>query len=129
MKEFIQRYEAQIHRFRSRSTSTVMSGWCGNWIRGASRYGKFENAFMCIDDFAKAPKLSDRFTSLDWPRLLTRYAKKVNPLLGNRLHSMSYYGVTTQSAYPRAKTSKCEGQPSSPSLAATALRLARRAST
>jgi hypothetical protein len=63
------------------------------------RYRKLENAFIWIEDLAKAQKLSDRFTSLDWPRLLTRYAKKVNPLLGNLLHSMSYYRVTTQSEY------------------------------
>jgi len=46
-----------------------------------------------------AQKLSDRFASLNWPRLLTRYAKKVNPLLSDLLQSMSYYWVTTQSEY------------------------------
>ena len=45
------------------------------------RYRKFENAFVWIEDLPKAQKLSDRFSSLSWPRLLTRYAKKVNPRL------------------------------------------------
>jgi hypothetical protein len=63
------------------------------------RYRKFENAFVWIEDLETAQKLSDQFSSLDWPRLLTRYAKKVNPLLGNLLQSMSYYWVTTQSEY------------------------------
>jgi hypothetical protein len=62
-------------------------------------YRKFENAFVWIEDLARAQKLSDRFASLNWPRLLTRYAKKVNPLLGDLLQSMSYYWVTTQSEY------------------------------
>ena len=63
------------------------------------RYRKLENAFVWIEDLAKAQKLSDRFASLNWPRLLARYAKKINPLLGDLLRSMSYYRVTTQSEY------------------------------
>src|SRR5881628_2324257 len=63
------------------------------------RYRKLENAFVWIEDLAKAQKLSDRFASLNWPRLLARDAKKINPLLGDLLRSMSYYWVTTQSEY------------------------------
>jgi hypothetical protein len=63
------------------------------------RYRKCENAFVWIEDLAKAQKLSDRFASLDWPRLLTRYARKVHPLFSDLLQSMSYYWVTTQSEY------------------------------
>jgi hypothetical protein len=63
------------------------------------RYRKFENAFVWIEDLVKAQKLSHQFSSLNWPRLLTRYAKKVNPLFRDLLQSMSYYWVTTQSEY------------------------------
>ena len=54
---------------------------------------------MWIEDLAKAQKLSDRFSSLNWLRLLTRSAKKVNPLFSDLLASMSSYWVTTQSEY------------------------------
>lgn len=63
------------------------------------RYRKLENAFVWIGDLAKAQKFSDRFCSLDWPRLLTRYAKKINPLFSDLLQSMPYYWVTAQSEY------------------------------
>jgi len=38
----------------------------------------------------------DRFPSIDWVRVLGRYAKRVNPLLGERLRPMEYYWVTAQ---------------------------------
>jgi hypothetical protein len=44
-------------------------------------------------------RFSDRFSSLDWPRLLENYAKLVNPLKKDLLRSMDYYWVTTQSEY------------------------------
>jgi len=56
-----------------------------------------ENIFLWIEDFARAQKFSDRFCSLDWPRLLNRYAKKINPLMADLLKSMPYYWVTAQS--------------------------------
>src|SRR3989441_6805144 len=63
------------------------------------RYTKRENAFLWIEDLARAQKFSDRFSSLDWPRLLNRYAKKINPLMADILRTMSYYWVTAQSEY------------------------------
>lgn len=63
------------------------------------RYTKHENAFLWIEDLEKAQKFSDRFCSLDWPRLLNRYAKKVNPLMADLLKTMPYYWVTAQSEY------------------------------
>src|SRR5262245_66561306 len=47
----------------------------------------------------RAQKFADRFCSLNWPRLLNGYAKKVNPLMADLLKSMSYYWVTAQSEY------------------------------
>jgi hypothetical protein len=63
------------------------------------RYTKRENAFLWIENLARAQKFSDRFCSLDWPRLLNRYAKKINPLMADLLKTMPYYWVTAQSEY------------------------------
>jgi hypothetical protein len=63
------------------------------------RYTKRENAFLWIEDLTRAQKFSDRFCFLDWPRLLNRYAKKINPLMADLLKSMPYYWVTAQSEY------------------------------
>src|SRR5262249_32656802 len=63
------------------------------------RYSKGENAFLWIEDLARAQKFADRFCSLDWPRLLDRYAKRINPLTSDLLKTMSYYWVTAQSEF------------------------------
>jgi hypothetical protein len=63
------------------------------------RYCKRENAFLWIEDLARAQKFADRFCSLDWPRLLNGYAKKINPLMADLLKPMTYYLVTAQSEY------------------------------
>lgn len=47
----------------------------------------------------RAQKFSDRFHSLDWVEILTRFAKRVNPLMGRLLKEMNYYWVTAQSEY------------------------------
>jgi hypothetical protein len=48
---------------------------------------------------ARAQTFSDRFASLDWPRILNRYARKVNPLMDDLLESLPYYWVAAQSEY------------------------------
>src|SRR5437867_5448514 len=67
--------------------------------RNGIRYSKWDNAFVWIEDMNRAQKFADRFCSLNWPRLLNGYAKKVNPLMADLLKSMSYYWVTAQSEY------------------------------
>ena len=67
--------------------------------RNGIRYRKCDNAFVWIEDMNRAQKFADRFCSLNWPRLLNGYAKKVNPLMADLLKSMSYYWVTAQSEY------------------------------
>ena len=59
--------------------------------RHGIRHIKRENVFVRIDDFGKAQKFSDRFCSLDWPRLLSAYARKVNPLMSDLLQPLQYY--------------------------------------
>jgi len=63
------------------------------------RYRKHENAFLWIEDMARAQAFSDRFASLEWPRILNPYARKVNPLMEDLLESLPYYWVTAQSEY------------------------------
>jgi hypothetical protein len=62
-------------------------------------YRKRENAFLWIEDMARAQTFSDRFASLEWPRILNRYARKVNPLMDDLLESLPYDGVAAQSEY------------------------------
>ncbi len=63
------------------------------------RYTKHDNAFLWLEDFARAQRLADRVVSLPWVRLFDRYARRVSPLLADVLTPMSYYWVTTQAEY------------------------------
>ena len=65
------------------------------------RYSKRENAFLWIEDLARAQKFADRFCSLDWPRLLNGYARKINPLMADLLKPMTYYWVSARSTVVR----------------------------
>jgi hypothetical protein len=63
------------------------------------RYTKPDNAFLWLEDFARAQRFADRFVSVPWVRLLDRYTRRVNPLLADGLPPMQDYWVTTQSEY------------------------------
>lgn len=58
-----------------------------------------DNAFVALDDPAKAQKLADKFARLNWPKMLAEYAEIVNPLRAEILPNQSYYGVTDQAEY------------------------------
>ena len=58
-----------------------------------------DNAFVQLDDPAATQRIADRFAKLDWPRLLERYARLVNPLLHDVLKDMTHYWVTDQAEY------------------------------
>jgi hypothetical protein len=58
-----------------------------------------DNAFLELDDPAKAQKLADKFAKLDWPKILGKYAEIVNPLRAEILPNQSYYWVTDQAEY------------------------------
>ena len=62
-------------------------------------FTKHDNVFLRIGDWKRAQKLSDRFTGLNWPRILERYARYVNPLLKDLLRGYQHYWVTSQSEY------------------------------
>jgi hypothetical protein len=56
---------------------------------------KHDNVFLRVDDWKRARKLMDRFTGLNRPRILERYARYVNPLLKDLLRGYQHYWVTS----------------------------------
>ncbi len=62
-------------------------------------YIKDDNAFLKIDDFAKAQVESNEFVNFNHKKKFESYAKKINPLLGNVLGDRTYYWVTAQAEY------------------------------
>jgi len=62
-------------------------------------YSKLDNVLVSVGDITKAQKFADRFQSLNWPKILNRYAKRVNPQMQDILRRFQYYWVTTQSEY------------------------------
>src|SRR3954449_12772221 len=57
------------------------------------------NAFTQLDDPAQAQRLSDRFARLDWPKILDRWARQVNPLLQELFPGYSLHWVVDQAEY------------------------------
>ena len=62
-------------------------------------FEQVDNAFVQLDDPAAAQRFADRFAKLPWPKILERYARQVNPLLGNELKGLSHYWVIDQAEY------------------------------
>lgn len=62
-------------------------------------YTQCDNAFVWIEDVERAQRFADRLASVDWPSLLNRYARLVNPHMGKLLGPMEYYWVTAQCEY------------------------------
>jgi hypothetical protein len=62
-------------------------------------YRKLDNAFLAIDDARRAQRFADGFVRKNWPRVLTAFARKVNPLMRSLLRNMNYYWVTQQAEY------------------------------
>jgi len=59
-----------------------------------------DNAFIALEDPQKAQHLADRFVQLPWIKLLSRFARQVNPLLKQPwLGRGGYYWVTQQAEY------------------------------
>jgi hypothetical protein len=51
-----------------------------------------DNVFLQVSDLVRAQRLADGFASLDWVRVLDRYAQRINPLLGELLGPMLLLG-------------------------------------
>ena len=74
--------------------------WLERQLRACGiAFTKQDNAFLRIADAHRAQKLADRFVTLNWPRILERYARYVNPLLKNLLRGCQHYWCTAQSEY------------------------------
>src|SRR5436309_10697768 len=58
-----------------------------------------DNAFTQLDEPAKAQRQADRFARLDWPKILGRYARLVNPLLGKELSRYRIRWVVDQAEF------------------------------
>lgn len=52
-----------------------------------------------MDDLRRAQAFADRFATLPWVRILSAYARRVNPLMGELLGPMQYYWATAQAEY------------------------------
>ncbi|MBL8795626.1 MAG: hypothetical protein JNM56_17100 [Planctomycetia bacterium] len=57
------------------------------------------NAFVQLGAAAAAQRCADRFAKLPWPKILERYARRVNPLLQTELKGLSHYWVIDQAEY------------------------------
>jgi hypothetical protein len=62
-------------------------------------FEQVDNAFVQLGDPAAAQRIADRFAKLPWPKILERYARRVNPLLQQELKGLSHYWVTDQAEY------------------------------
>lgn len=58
-----------------------------------------DNAFVWLADAARSQQLARGFWRRDWPRLLTVWARRVNPLLADWLAGQSYYWVIDQAEF------------------------------
>jgi hypothetical protein len=62
-------------------------------------FEQVDNAFVKLDDPAATQRIADRFAKLPWPKILERYARQVNPLLGEELKEHTHYWVVDQAEY------------------------------
>jgi hypothetical protein len=85
------------------TTQVYVNGhdWLARQLQDAgSGFVQHDNAFTQLDDPAKAQALADGFPRLDWVAILDRWARQVNPLLGEAwLQGQSYYWVIDQAEY------------------------------
>jgi hypothetical protein len=57
------------------------------------------NAFTQLDEPDKAQRTADRFAKLDWPKILDRWARQVNPLLRELCPGYPVHWVVDQAEY------------------------------
>lgn len=62
-------------------------------------FQQLDNAFVKLADPKAAQACADRFAKLPWPKILERYARRVNPLLQAELKGLSHYWVIDQAEY------------------------------
>ena len=62
-------------------------------------FTQLDNAFVHLAHPRKAQALADQFSHQDWPALLERLARFVNPLLGSLLAGQGYYWTVDQAEF------------------------------
>jgi hypothetical protein len=62
-------------------------------------FRKIDNAFTWVAQPERTQRFADKFPALDWPGILSGFARKVNPLLGTLICNMDYYWVTDQAEF------------------------------
>ena len=67
--------------------------------RKGLKFEQIDNAFTMLSDVRAAQRVADRFAKLPWPKMLERYAKRVNPLLSKELTGLCHYWVVDQAEY------------------------------
>jgi hypothetical protein len=55
--------------------------------RRGVKYLKLDNAFVGLSDVERTQQISNQFPTVDWVRVLGRYARRANPLLGEQTGS------------------------------------------
>src|SRR3954447_20906611 len=85
------------------TTQVYVNGhdWLARQLHDAGiGFVQHDNAFTHLEDPAKAQALADRLPRLRWVRILDRWARQVNPLLGEPwLQGQGYYWVIDQAEY------------------------------
>jgi hypothetical protein len=85
------------------TTQVYVNGhdWLARQLHDAgSGFVQQDNAFTQLDDPTQAQSLAERFPRLGWVKILDRWARQVNPLLGAPwLRGKGYYWVIDQAEY------------------------------
>jgi hypothetical protein len=68
-------------------------------VQKQSGFVQQHNAFTRLDDPAQAQCLADRFARLNWPKILDRWARQVNPLSHELLPGYPVHWVVDQAEY------------------------------
>jgi hypothetical protein len=67
--------------------------------RAGLDFQKVDNAFVRLADTERAQRCAQGFWRRDWPKLLNRLARRVNPLLGDWLAGQDYYWGIDQAEF------------------------------
>ncbi len=63
--------------------------WLANKLAANGiKFSQCDNVFLWIEDIERAQRFADRLASVNWPLVLNRYARKINPLMGSLLGRM-----------------------------------------
>ena len=74
--------------------------WLANkLVANGITFSQCDNVFLWVEEIERAQRVADRLAAVNWPLVLNRYARRINPLMGSLLGRMQYYWVTSQCEY------------------------------